>query len=288
MTVVKTVAEATRLAAEAARADLVTGLVPTMGALHDGHRALIRRARDECGWVAVSIFVNPTQFAEGEDLGKYPRTFEKDLAACESEGADLVFAPAEGEMYLADHTTWVEVGELSVSMEGLSRPSHFRGVTTVVAKLLNVFRPARAYFGQKDLQQVVIVERMARDLNMPVEIIRVPTVREPDGLAMSSRNVYLSGPEREAALSLRRGLADFERMVAEGERDANVLMEAVAEPVIAEPLATLDYVSIVDARTLRDVSRVRGEVAAALAVWIGDTRLIDNAIVEVADPAEEK
>ncbi len=285
MTTVHSAAEAGDAARRARRDGLVTGLVPTMGALHEGHLTLIRRAREDCGWVGASIFVNPTQFGEGEDLGKYPHTLEEDLAACNREGVDLVFAPSNEDMYGPGHTTWVEVGELSQKMEGLSRPSHFRGVTTVVAKLFNILGPDRAYFGQKDLQQFVVIRRMARDLNFPVELVRVPTVREPDGLAMSSRNAYLSTEEREAARSLHAGLGRFEDLAANGERDAGVLMEAVAEPVIAEPLATLDYVSIVDADTLDDVARLAGECAAALAAWIGNTRLIDNAVVTV-DEAE--
>jgi len=281
MKVAKTPAEAAQLARDARRRGLLVGLVPTMGALHEGHRSLLRRARSECGWVAASIFVNPTQFGPNEDLARYPRPIERDLAICDEDGVDLVFTPSDEAMYLPNHTTWVEVGELSQKMCGMSRPGHFRGVTTVVSKLFNIFAPDRAYFGLKDLQQVVVIERMVRDLNFPIEIVRCPTVREPDGLAMSSRNAYLSPEERKAALCLHEALLAFEQEVASGERRARVLMETMAEQVIAEPRAILDYVAIVDARTLEDVEEVRGETAAALAVWVGNTRLIDNTIVNV-------
>jgi pantoate--beta-alanine ligase len=249
MTVVKTPAEATEACLAAKRAGGILGLVPTMGALHDGHLSLVRKAREECDHVAVSIFVNPTQFGEGEDLDAYPRTLDDDLKLCDEEGADLALTPTNEEMYLPGHTTWVEVGELSQKLEGLSRPSH------------------------------VVIRRMARDLNFPVEIVACPIVREGDGLAMSSRNSYLSKDERTAALCLSAALEAFEESVAEGERDATILMETLAEPVIAEPLAVLDYAAVVDAETLEDVKEVSGRVAAALAVWFGNTRLIDNVIV---------
>ncbi|MHC5054958.1 MAG: pantoate--beta-alanine ligase [Planctomycetota bacterium] len=279
MKVVKTVAEATAASLAAKRSGSVIGLVPTMGALHDGHRSLVRRARDECDFVAVSIFVNPTQFGEGEDLDSYPRTLERDLMLCDEDGADLVLAPTNEGIYLPGHTSWVEVGGLTQKLEGMTRPSHFRGVTTIVAKLFNVFLPDLAYFGQKDLQQCAVVGRMARDLNFPVKIVRCPIVREDDGLAMSSRNAYLSPEERKAALCLHEALGHFEEEVAGGERDANRLIEAMAEIIIAEPLAALDYAAIIDPDTLEDVQEVRGQAAAALAAWVGETRLIDNAIV---------
>jgi pantoate--beta-alanine ligase len=279
MKIVKTVAEATASSLAAKRSGKTIGLVPTMGALHDGHRSLVRRARTESDFVAVSIFVNPTQFGEGEDLDSYPRTLEQDLELCDEEGADLVFTPANEEMYLSGHTSWVEVGGLTQKLEGMTRPSHFRGVTTVVAKLLNICMPESVYFGQKDLQQCAVVGHMVRDLNFPVKIVRCPTVREPDGLAMSSRNVRLSKEERRAALCLHEALGHFEEELAGGERDANKLMEAMAEIIIAEPLAGLDYAAIIDPDTLEDVQELKGPVAAALAAWIGETRLIDNAIL---------
>jgi pantoate--beta-alanine ligase len=262
---------------------LAVGLVPTMGALHEGHLSLIRRAREECGYVAVSIYVNPTQFGEGEDLGTYPRTIEDDLKKCEAAGVDLVFLPTSDVMYAEDHTTWVEVGQLTQGLCGMSRPEHFRGVTTVVTKLFNICAPDRAYFGMKDYQQLVVVERMVRDLNMPVGIVRCPIVRESDGLAMSSRNARLSPDERAAAVALSEALGKFVQMVAEGERGVAPIMEAMSERIIAEPTAELDYLSIVDSRSLEDVREVRGEVVAALAVWMGNTRLIDNAVVKVTD-----
>ncbi len=279
MNIVKTVAEATAASLAAKRSGKMIGLVPTMGALHDGHRSLVKRARTECDFVAVSIFVNPTQFGEGEDLDSYPRTLERDLELCDEEGADLIFTPANEEIYLDGHTSWVEVGGLTQKLEGMTRPSHFRGVTTVVAKLLNICLAESVYFGQKDLQQCAVVGRMVRDLNFPVKVVRCPTVREPDGLAMSSRNVRLSSEERRAALCLHEALGHFEEEVAGGERDAHKLMEAMAEIIIAEPLAALDYAAIIDPDTLEDVQELKGPVAAAIAAWIGETRLIDNAIV---------
>lgn len=278
---VKSPDETRDLVFSAKRDGKTVGLVPTMGALHEGHLSLVRKCREECGLAMVSIYVNPTQFGEGEDLGEYPRVLEEDIAKCEAEGVDVVFAPSNGDMYRPNHSTWVEVGGLTRTMCGLSRPAHFRGVTTVVAKLFNICRPDRAYFGQKDLQQCVVIERMVRDLDMPVKIVRMPIVREPDGLAMSSRNAYLSPEERAAALCLHEALEGFKRVVAGDERSVNVLLEGMAGTVIAEPRATLDYAVLVDTETLEDVTELDGEAAAALAVWIGETRLIDNTIVEV-------
>ncbi len=280
MTVVKTPAEATVACLAAKRAGRTLGLVPTMGALHEGHLSLVRKAREECDYVAVSIFVNPTQFDEGEDLDAYPRTLERDLELCDAEGADLVLTPTKEDMYLPGHTTWVQVGELSQKLEGLSRPSHFRGVTTIVSKLFNILLPDRAYFGRKDLQQLVVIRRMVRDLSFAVAVVGCPIVREEDGLAISSRNSYLSNDERTAALCLSAAIKAFGESVAEGERDVSMLLETLAEPVIAEPRAVLDYAAIVDAETLEDVKELSGRVAAALAVWFGNTRLIDNAIVD--------
>ena len=283
MKVVKTVAEATAASLAAKRSGKAIGLVPTMGALHDGHRSLVRRARDECDFVSVSIFVNTTQFGEGEDLDTYPRALKRDLVLCDEDGVDLVLTPSNEEMYLDGHTSWIEVGGLTQKLEGITRPSHFRGVTTVVAKLFNIFLPDFAYFGQKDLQQCAIIMRMARDLNFPVKIVRCPVVREDDGLAMSSRNARLSPEERKAALCLHEALAHFEGEAEGGETDAGRLIEAMAEIIIAEPLAELDYAAIIDPETLEDVREVRGPVAAAVAAWVGETRLIDNVIVTPED-----
>ncbi len=283
MKVVKTVAEAAAASLAAKRSGKVIGLVPTMGALHDGHRSLLTRAREECDFVSASIFVNPTQFGEGEDLDTYPRALERDLEFADADGVDLVLTPSNEEMYLDGHTSWVEVGGLTQVLEGMTRPSHFRGVTTVVAKLFNIFLPDHAYFGQKDLQQCAIIRRMARDLNFPVKIVRCPIAREPDGLAMSSRNARLSPDERKAALCLHEALAHFEEEAAAGETEANKLIEAMAEIIIAEPLAALDYAAIIDPDTLEDVQEVRGPTAAAVAAWLGETRLIDNAIASPED-----
>jgi pantoate--beta-alanine ligase len=272
--------EARGIALAAKSEGRLVGLVPTMGALHEGHLTLVRRCREECGLTIVSIFVNPTQFGEDEDLDSYPRTLDEDVARCEAAGVDVVFAPSNEDMYAKGHSTWVEVGGLTNTMCGLSRPGHFRGVTTVVTKLFNVCAPDRAYFGQKDLQQCVVIQRMVRDLDMPIDIVRAPIVREADGLAMSSRNAHLKPDEREAAICLHEALEGFVRSVADGERSANGLLEAMASTIIAEPKATLDYAVIVDAETLEDVGELKGEVAAALAVWIGETRLIDNTIVD--------
>jgi pantoate--beta-alanine ligase len=275
--------EAHAAVAGARAAGKTVGVVPTMGALHEGHLSLIRRAREECDFVAVSIYVNPLQFGESADLEAYPRTLDDDVKACDAAGVDLVFAPASDAMYAPDHTTWVEVGQLTQGLCGMSRPGHFRGVTTIVTKLFGILAPDRAYFGMKDYQQLVVVERMVRDLNMPVKIVRCPIVREKDGLAMSSRNARLSSEERAAAVALSEALGIFVQMVSDGERDVAPIMAAMSERIIGEPHAELDYLSIVDARTLEDVRTVAGEVVAALAVWMGKTRLIDNAVVRVSD-----
>jgi len=255
------------------------GFVPTMGYLHEGHLSLVRRARAENDHVAVSIFVNPTQFGPHEDYDRYPRDLERDLRLLEPLGVDLVFAPPVEEMYPPGFQTWVIVEEVSRPLEGASRPGHFRGVATVVAKLLNIVQPDRAYFGQKDAQQAVVIRRMVRDLNIPVEIVVCPTVREPDGLAMSSRNTYLSPEERRAATVLFRALQAARARYEAGERDAERLREAMREVIRAEPLARLDYVSVADPETLQELSRVEGRALLSLAVYIGRTRLIDNLLL---------
>jgi pantoate--beta-alanine ligase len=232
------------------------GFVPTMGALHEGHLALVRRAARECDCVGVSIFVNPAQFAPGEDLDRYPRNLERDLRLLEPLGVDLVWAPAAEAVYPPGFQTWVTVEELSKGLEGAVRPSHFRGVATVVAKLFNLFRPDRAYFGQKDAQQAAVIRRMVADLNFPVQIVVCPTVREPDGLAMSSRNAYLDPEERRAAAVLYRALCAARARWQAGERDAEALRAAMRAVVQAEPLARLDYVSAADPETLEELGRV--------------------------------
>ena len=255
------------------------GLVPTMGALHAGHMSLVERSVADCDRTVVSIYVNPTQFGEGEDLDDYPRTLEDDLEKCVSAGADAVFAPDNEAMYLPDHTTYVEVGWLTQTLCGLSRPGHFRGVTTVVAKLFNIVGPDAAYFGQKDAQQLAVVRRMVRDLDFPVKIVGMPIVREADGLAMSSRNRYLSASERKDALCLERALDAGADSVAGGETSGQEVAARMAEAVLATPSGELDYAMVVDPVSMEDVEEIEGEVLLALAVWIGSTRLIDNALV---------
>jgi pantoate--beta-alanine ligase len=254
--------------------------VPTMGALHEGHLALVRRARQEAEFVVVSIFVNPLQFGPTEDFGKYPRTLEADCARLESVGADLVFAPTTEQMYPAGATTVVLVEGLSERLDGRSRPTHFRGVSTVVAKLFNIVGPDVAIFGQKDAAQVAVLRRMVRDLNMPLKLVVAPIVREPDGLAMSSRNAYLSPDERRQALVLHRALTQAEQLAAAGERSAARLRSAVLEVIASEPAARLDYCELVDADTLEPVETISRGVLLALAAHFGQTRLIDNLLLE--------
>ena len=258
------------------------GLVPTMGYLHEGHLSLVRRARQENAAVAVSIFVNPTQFGAGEDLESYPRDLDRDLALLEAEGTALVFAPDAAEVYPDGYETTVQPGPLGERLEGASRPGHFAGVLTVVSKLFNIVQPDTAYFGQKDGQQALLIRRMARDLDFPVEIVVAPTVREPDGLAMSSRNTYLSPDERAAALCLSKGLLAAEAAWAAGERNADVLRRIARAPIEAEPLAKPDYLSLADVATLAEVGgEVRGTAMLSTAVRIGTTRLIDNVLLEL-------
>lgn len=257
------------------------GFVPTMGYLHEGHLTLMRQARQECGFVVVSIFVNPTQFGPNEDFSRYPRDLERDMALCQQVPVDAVFHPAVEEMYPKPFLTGVRVDGITAGLCGASRPGHFDGVATVVTKLFNIVKPDVAYFGQKDAQQVAVIRRMVADLNMDVEVRPVPTVREPDGLAMSSRNVYLSPEERQGALVLSRSLRMAQERVAEGERDMVSLLEAMKRMIAAEPLASIDYVQIVDYDTLKPLERLEGKALAALAVRFGKTRLIDNCILEV-------
>lgn len=252
------------------------GLVPTMGYLHEGHMSLIRRARAENGAVVVSIFVNPTQFGPGEDLERYPRDMARDSELCSEAGADFIFAPDAAEMYPEGFQTHVEVCQVSQGLCGAFRPGHFRGVATVVAKLFNIVGPCRAYFGQKDAQQLAVIRRMADDLNMPVEIVPMPIVREPDGLAMSSRNTYLDEIERASSLVLSRSLKLARRLIEKGERRASALMQAMQTLIETEELAEIDYVAIVNDRTMQPVETVDSGTLIALAVRIGRTRLIDN------------
>lgn len=267
----------TGAAVRAARRVLPTlGLVPTMGFLHAGHMSLVERARRECGAAAVSIFVNPAQFGPAEDLSRYPRDLPGDLALLEAAGVAFAFVPAVAEVYPAGFGSRIEVGAVAEPLEGARRPGHFAGVATVVAKLFNVVQPTRAYFGRKDAQQVAVIRRMARDLDMAVDIVACDTVREPDGLALSSRNVYLAPAERAAAPVLYRALARARARHAAGERDAGALRRAMLETLAAEPAVTVDYVSVADPETLRELDRCDGEALASLAARIGPTRLIDN------------
>ncbi len=252
------------------------GLVPTMGFLHEGHLSLVLRARDENDRVAASIFVNPTQFGPGEDLASYPRDLARDLALLERAGCDLVFVPEPDEMYPPGFQTWVEVGNVAAPLEGAHRPGHFRGVATVVLKLFGIFEPSRAYFGQKDAQQLAVIRTMARDLDLPLEIIACPTIREPDGLAMSSRNTYLAPAERQGATVLYRSLTAARAAWSAGERDAEALRRAMREVLDTEPLARTEYVSVADPLTLQELETVTGNALFSMAVRIGRTRLIDN------------
>lgn len=254
------------------------GLVPTMGYLHEGHKSLIDKAVAENDKVVVSVFVNPIQFGPSEDLASYPRDLNRDAKLCEDAGADLVFHPADEEMYFDDFCTYVDMDDLTKGLCGKTRPTHFRGVCTVVSKLFHIVAPDRAYFGQKDAQQLAVIRRMVRDLNFDLEIVGCPIVREEDGLAKSSRNTYLNEAERAAAVILHKGLNTGEEMLKAGETDAAKIVSAIRETIESEPLAKIDYVELVDWNTLKPVETVQAEVLAAVAVYIGKTRLIDNFI----------
>ena len=255
------------------------GLVPTMGALHEGHLSLVRAAKARCDAVAVSIFVNPTQFGPTEDLSKYPRQFDRDCRLLEKEGVDILFAPPVEEIYPNGAVTWVLVEGLSEKLDGRSRPGHFRGVTTIVAKLFHILEPETAFFGQKDAAQLAVIRRMVRDLNSPVEIVACPIVRESDGLAMSSRNAYLNREERGRALVLERSLQQVQREFQAGERIAAKLISAAKEVFAREPKVVLDYFEIVDPDTLDPVERISQKTLVAIAAYIGSTRLIDNLVL---------
>ena len=273
MWVVKEIAELRELLQELSGS---VGFVPTMGYLHEGHLALVKRARAENCVVVASIFVNPSQFGPGEDFKTYPRDLNRDLKLLEREGTDIVFVPSDEEMYPVDFSTWVDVEGVTDVLEGASRPGHFRGVVTVVSKLFNIAQPTRAYFGQKDAQQAVVIRKMVADLNMNLEIVVVPTVRESDGLAMSSRNTYLNPEERRAATVLFRALSLANELWQGGNKDADELRQRMLSLIQGEPLATIDYVSIADASTLKEVKSIDSPVLASLAVCLGHTRLIDN------------
>jgi pantoate--beta-alanine ligase len=277
-----TIAEARERVWAARRAGKSIGCVPTMGALHAGHGALIERARAECGVVVVTVFVNPIQFDQPSDYERYARNLPADLAFCDARGVDLVFAPAVEEMYPAPAATFVEVPELSAHLCGRFRHGHFRGVATVVAKLFLIVQPDAAYFGEKDAQQLAVIDRMASDLNFPVRVIPVATVREPDGLALSSRNERLSPEERRAAPALYRALLEARCAIARGERDAEAIKAAALRTLASEPSFRSEYLEVVDPRSFQPVVEVTGNVRIAAAAWLGATRLIDNILCAVA------
>ena len=279
MRIVKTVAEMQSVCRNLRIRGSVLGFVPTMGALHEGHRSLVRRARSECDTVVVSIFVNPLQFAPGEDFAEYPRTFEEDCRLLKREKVDILFAPEAVDMYPHGSVTTVTVSEVGDRLDGDSRPGHFTGVATVVAKLLHVIGPTRAYFGQKDAAQLAVLRQMVRDLNFDVALVGCAIVRDTDGLALSSRNKYLSAAEREQALVINRTLLELEQMIIEGERQSITLVGRGMETLDAAPGIQVDYLAIVDANTLLPVTSVETGALVAVAAYVGKTRLIDNFLV---------
>jgi len=279
MELAKTIKSVRSLVKAARSKDKKIGFVPTMGALHIGHILLIEAARKNTDFVVVSIFVNPTQFGPGEDFEKYPRPLDADLEICKKAGADVVFAPSAKEMYPAENLTWVNVEKLAAPLCGCSRPGHFRGVATVCAKLFNIVAPDTAFFGQKDAQQVAVVKKMAADLNIPLEIVVCPTVREKNGLAISSRNRYLTAQEKKDAASIYKSLRKCEQMVKQGIRETEPIIAGMRK--ILSPVCSIEYISIVDAQTLQNLDKIAGPAIAAVAVKIGSTRLIDNILIDV-------
>lgn len=280
MEVLKTIKEV-RAAVSSARADgKRIGLVPTMGALHAGHVSLIDRAVADCDFVVVSIFVNPTQFGPNEDFDKYPRDLDADAAICEKAVADIIFAPSASEMYPSANSTWVNVEGITDHLCGASRAGHFRGVTTVCTKLFNIVCPDKAFFGQKDAQQAVVIKRMVADLNMPMEIVVCPTVRQEDGLALSSRNKYLSETERKDALLISKSLKACDKAISDGETDCKTLI-GLMKGIISSGAIDIEYLSIVDTQTLQNVSKIEGQTLVAIAGRVGKTRLIDNIFVDL-------
>ena len=280
MNISKTIQETRQAVSSARGAGRRIGFVATMGAFHEGHLSLIRTCKLECDYTVVSIYVNPTQFGPSEDFDQYPRNFDRDCDRCREEGVDLVFMPSDQEMYPEKNISWVEVKTLTDHLCGRSRPDHFRGVCTVVAKLFGIVRPDVSYFGQKDAQQTAVIERMVRDLNFGIEIRRCPTVRESDGLAMSSRNIYLSDSERQEASCLWRALERASELAAAGEDDCQVIIAQMHKVIEQSPSARIDYISIVDNELLQPLSRIDRQVLVALAVKIGKSRLIDNILVD--------
>ncbi len=280
MKIVETIAEVREQVKQWKKEGLTVALVPTMGYLHEGHRSLMERARKENDRVVVSVFVNPTQFGPNEDLASYPRDLEHDAALCDSVGVDLIFHPTPEEMYPKGFCSFVDMDVLTKELCGLSRPVHFRGVCTVVSKLFHIVTPDRAYFGEKDAQQLAVIKRMVLDLNLDIEIVGCPIVREADGLAKSSRNTYLSPEERKAALVLSRSIFAGKKLAESGETDAHKLVQAMTDIIAAEPLARIDYVKVVDLLTMQQIDKLDRPFLAAIAVYIGKTRLIDNFMVQ--------
>lgn len=277
--------QSTRAAVAAARrTERRVGFVPTMGALHAAHLSLVKAARSECGYTVVSIFVNPTQFGPNEDFERYPRDVAADLAKCEQAGVDLVFLPPVAEMFASDAATTVHVATLTDTLCGPCRPGHFDGVTTIVTKLFNIVQPDSAYFGQKDAQQLAVIRRMVRDLDLPIEIVGCPTVREPDGLALSSRNAHLEPNERAQATSLHRALCAAREQIQGGQHDPDVVAQDMRRLIDAAGPARIDYIGVVDPESMQPIEHIAGAVLVALAVRIGQTRLIDNVLV---DPSEQ-
>jgi len=280
MRIIRQISEMQALSEEYRRSGKIIGLVPTMGYLHDGHLSLMRDLRDQCHVLVVSIFVNPTQFGPKEDLATYPRDFDRDEQLCRAEKVDVIFYPPSPEMYPPDYHTFIQVEQLSDVMCGRSRPGHFRGVATVVAKLFNIIDPHIAIFGQKDFQQVLIIRQMVKDLNFRVKILTAPIVREADGLAMSSRNKYLSEPERKDAPKIYQSLREAEKMCQQGILEPGEIEEKMAALLKKIPQAKIDYIALVDPKTLMPVEKIQGKVLIALAVYLGTTRLIDNIIID--------
>ena len=281
MNISGSISEVRQIVKEWRKEGLTVGLVPTMGYLHEGHKSLIDKAVKENDRVVVSVFVNPIQFGPTEDLASYPRDLERDAKLCEEAGANLIFHPEKEEMYFDDFSSFVEVQGVSKGLCGKSRPIHFRGVCTVVTKLFNIVKPDRAYFGQKDAQQLAVVKRMVRDLNMDIEIIGCPIIREEDGLAKSSRNTYLSPEERKAAVILSKSLRLGKEAIKAGERDSKKIIEIITNNINTEKLAKIDYVEIVDPLSIENIDKIENSALVAMAVYIGKTRLIDNFIYEV-------
>ena len=280
MEIVKTIKQVRAAVSDARKAGKKIGLVPTMGALHSGHVSLIDRAVADCDFVVVSIFVNPTQLGPNEDFDKYPRDLDADAGVCQKAGVDVIFAPGASEMYPSENITWVSVEKITDPLCGAGRPGHFRGVTTVCTKLFNIVLPDAAFFGQKDAQQAIVIKRMVADLNMPLDIVVCPTVRQEDGLALSSRNKYLSDAERKDALLISKALKACDKAIAGGENDAEKLLNLMKD-ILGSGAVDIEYLSIADAATLENVLKIEGQVLVAIAVRVGKTRLIDNILVDL-------